>query len=309
MPSSPAISIITPTFNRRDALRRAITSVQAQNVDDYEHIIIDDASTDGTVRSVRELDDPRIRLVSLPGWKGANFARNAGIAEARSPLLTFLDSDDEFLPHRVSETLQFFQRHPDHHLHISSFETRKEDRTLPCINPSGYLPRKRWREALLTHAVFIAGSAVSVRHDLLKKVGGFDPGLRRMQDRDLLLRLGRLEGARLCSRVNWIKHRSPDSISAPREDYLRALSALIERHIDIARPNRTIVGYLVARTLLSDLRNLDWKHFREGLSENRSLPEFNFPLAELVTSYLAGKRIRRRILSSLREFSKNEIAL
>ncbi len=303
MHSSPAISIITPTFNRRDVLRRAIASVQAQNVDDYEHIIIDDASTDGTASSVRELDDPRIRLISLHEWKGANIARNAGIAAARSPLVTFLDSDDEFLPHRVSESCQFFQEHPDHHLHISSFQTRKEDRILPCINPSGFLHRDLWQEALLTHAVFIAGSAVTVRQGLLKKVGGFDPGLRRMQDRDLLLRLARFEGARLCSRVNWIKHRSADSISAPREGYFQALSALIEKHPQIAAPNRTVVGYLVARTLLSDIRNRDWKHFHAGLSENRSLPAFNFPFAELISSYFTGKRTRRRILSSLRELS------
>ncbi|MBU2105763.1 MAG: glycosyltransferase, partial [Alphaproteobacteria bacterium] len=61
----PAISIITPTFNRREALLRAVASVRAQGFQHYEHIIVDDGSTDGTADELSMLQDSRLRYVAL----------------------------------------------------------------------------------------------------------------------------------------------------------------------------------------------------------------------------------------------------
>ena len=92
-------SIITPCFNRADLIERAIISIQNQTHKNFEMIIVDDASTDDTVRIVEQfLNDDRIRLIKCKENGGVNVARNIGLnnLSADSDAITFLDSDDEF---------------------------------------------------------------------------------------------------------------------------------------------------------------------------------------------------------------------
>lgn len=91
----PFFSIITPTYNREKYLADAIASVQAQTFHNYEHIIIDDGSTDGTERLVSSFSekDPRIRYIKQEN-KGRSVARNVGIGAAKGGYVCFLDSDD-----------------------------------------------------------------------------------------------------------------------------------------------------------------------------------------------------------------------
>jgi len=297
---SPVITVITPTRNRRQVLLRAISSVQRQDLKEYQHLIIDDGSTDGTADEVRAIQDARIRLIVMPEGRGANHARNVGIAAAGCSVITFLDSDDEYLPDRLSSTIRLFEENPEAAVHISSFKTFKGTKHYPCINPDVSLSGEQWEEVLIAHAVFIAGSAITIRRHTLDTVGGFDPEISRMQDRDLLLRLSRREGVRLTSEVNWIKYRSHDSISAPRAGYLVALSQLFSHHEEAALRYRSVVGYLVARDLLSSFLQGEWNHLFRGFSENRKLETFRFSLLSLFNGYRSGKQRRRDLRRSLR---------
>ena len=78
----PAISIVTPTRNRRAALLRAIESVRRQTLQDYEHIVVDDGSDDRTAEAVATVADKRLRFVRFDERRGANAARNHGIGLA-----------------------------------------------------------------------------------------------------------------------------------------------------------------------------------------------------------------------------------
>lgn len=106
--TSPRCSVILPTYNRIKTLPRAVASVLAQDEPDFELIIVDDASTDGTRDYLATLDDPRIRIVLMERNGGPSVARNAGIAAAAAPALAFLDSDDVYRPTRLSRTLAVF---------------------------------------------------------------------------------------------------------------------------------------------------------------------------------------------------------
>ena len=110
--STPTVSVVIPTHNRSDLLPRAIRSVFAQTFQDWEVIVVDDGSTDDTAAVVRSFRDERVRYVKLERNSGPSRARNVGIDGARGRYLAFLDSDDEYLPHKLETQLRQFQTNP-----------------------------------------------------------------------------------------------------------------------------------------------------------------------------------------------------
>ncbi len=108
----PRIAVIIPAYNRAGVISRAIDSVLVQDFGDFELIVVDDGSTDSTVAVARGYDDPRMHVVELGRNCGSNAARNAGITGASAPLIAFLDSDDTYLPHKLSTVIEEFERDP-----------------------------------------------------------------------------------------------------------------------------------------------------------------------------------------------------
>jgi glycosyltransferase involved in cell wall biosynthesis len=106
---SPEVSVVIPTFDRAHLLARAINSVLAQSVHDWEMILVDDGSTDHTAAIVANLTDCRIRYVRHQANCGGAAARNTGMREARGNYLAFLDSDDEWLPEKLEKQLKRFR--------------------------------------------------------------------------------------------------------------------------------------------------------------------------------------------------------
>jgi teichuronic acid biosynthesis glycosyltransferase TuaG len=101
---APLVSVIMPVFNAREWLPRAIATVQAQTYSNWELIIADDASTDGSRELIEEMasTDARIRMISLGRNVGAASARNAGLGVARGALIGFLDADDYWHPRKLA---------------------------------------------------------------------------------------------------------------------------------------------------------------------------------------------------------------
>ena len=92
MPIGPAVSVVVPLYNKERHVARAIQSVLDQAFDDFELIVVNDGSTDGSVEVVKTFKDPRIRLVHREHVNsgGGHAARNLGIAESRACLIAFL---------------------------------------------------------------------------------------------------------------------------------------------------------------------------------------------------------------------------
>ena len=107
----PRASVIVPTYNRADTIRRAVESVQLQTFSDWELIVVDDGSTDDTLSVVDNLE-PRLKLIHQEN-RGFAEARNAGIRASTGQYLAFLDSDDEFLPHHLELGIAFLDAYPE----------------------------------------------------------------------------------------------------------------------------------------------------------------------------------------------------
>jgi glycosyltransferase involved in cell wall biosynthesis len=106
----PLVSVIMPTFNRADTIRRAIRSVQAQTFTNWELIVVDDGSTDNTVALI-EGRHPRLKIIRQEN-QGTAGARNAGLSASAGSYIAFLDSDDEWLPHHLELSVSFLEAFP-----------------------------------------------------------------------------------------------------------------------------------------------------------------------------------------------------
>ncbi len=104
------VSVIVPTYNRRETIQAAIASVQRQTFADWELIVVDDGSTDDTAALIEGID-PRLVLIRQKN-QGVNAARNAAMLRARGRYIAFLDSDDEWLPHHLELSMAFFRAFP-----------------------------------------------------------------------------------------------------------------------------------------------------------------------------------------------------
>src|SRR5262245_12992873 len=102
---SPAVSVVLPAYNRAGSIGGAIPSVLRQTWADFELIVIDDGSEDGTLEAAAGIRDPRLRLIAGQSNRGAAAARNRGAAVARADWIAFQDSDDEWLPEKLEKQM------------------------------------------------------------------------------------------------------------------------------------------------------------------------------------------------------------
>jgi len=188
--SSPTVSVVIPTYNRKDLLPEAIDSVLGQTFTDYEVIVMDHGSTDGTAQWVSATYGNRVRCISLPYCELPACPRNAGIRAARGEFVCFLDSDDLWLPHTLKRLMEAAEADPAAGLYFGLAQAFEGSKTLSTtIDPAR--PRSGHVFERLLSGNFVAIPTVMVRRDVLEAVGGFDerPAYRATEDYDLWLRI------------------------------------------------------------------------------------------------------------------------
>jgi glycosyltransferase involved in cell wall biosynthesis len=174
------VSVIMPTWNRAAVIGEAVASVVAQKYRDWELLIVDDGGTDDTEAVIgRFLGDVRVRYLKIP-HRGAAGARNAGLAAAGGGLIAYLDSDNVWEPHYLAAMVRVFAD-PAVGCAYAALVLGEEGERRILWTPFD-------RDALLA-ANFIDMNVFMHRRGLLDACGGFDEGLRRMIDWDLILRL------------------------------------------------------------------------------------------------------------------------
>jgi glycosyltransferase involved in cell wall biosynthesis len=185
MTNGIGLSIVIPLYNKAHHIKRAINSVLAQSYTNYELIIVDDGSTDGSSELVRQMTDPRIRLIAQPNG-GTGAARNTGILEARAELVAFLDADDEWLPNFLETVMGLQARHPTAGIFATAYRNCLKGETvhiafLGCVaSPEGGLLEDYFRAALGPPP--ICASAVMIPKPVLAEVNFFPVGIKLGED-------------------------------------------------------------------------------------------------------------------------------
>ena len=179
------VSVIIPSLNRAQVLPRAIDSVLAQTRQAAEIILVDDGSCDGTSALLKR-EYPGVKLL-IQENQGVSAARNAGVFQSSGEWLTFLDSDDEWLPEKLANQLACARINPHINLiHSNEIWIRGGVR----VNPM----RKHRKSGGQIFAdclprCVISPSAVMISRALFDRVGGFDVDLPACEDYDLWLRV------------------------------------------------------------------------------------------------------------------------
>jgi glycosyltransferase involved in cell wall biosynthesis len=274
-----------PAYNRAGVIGRAVRSVLAQTMADFELVVIDDGSTDDTAAVVAAFSDPRIRLLRLERNAGLSHARNEGIRAVRARFVAFLDSDDEWLPaalERQTRNLVGRQGRPPA-VSVCLF-CRHDEATGRTRPAAARFPAREPFRALVRGWNPMPSCVVAERSSLLE-VGGFDAMLTAFDDHDLWLRLARASVGFAClGEVLVVRHEhgvpqissDPDGLLVGLRRLDRKWAAVIRRETGTIAYYRwwarfyTSTRYVLVRRAVADGRR--FTAWRAALEACRGLP-------------------------------------
>ena len=191
MSTPPKVSVIIASYNGEKYVAQTVRSVLAQTFTDFELVIVDDGSTDGTRNILRGLaaGDGRIRVIEKPN-EGLISTLNRAIAEARGHYIARIDHDDLMRPDRLAKQAAFLDANPDFVGVGCLMQSMREDGTYVGKvrirherlrhEPGAFPPRQQW----------LYGPTPMIRAEIYRKVGGYRAKFLASEDRDLCWRLG-----------------------------------------------------------------------------------------------------------------------
>lgn len=219
-PSNPAVSVIIPAYNRVHTIGRALDSVLAQTFVDFEILVVDDGSRDGTPDLCDARREPRLRTLRHGGNRGAAAARNTGVRAARGVWCAFLDSDDAWFPAKLERQIEFL-----HGRNARCKACCTGYRILDGRGSRDYLPAPAERRRLLLGCDLSPGSTLLAERAVLAEVGPFDEALPRYEDWDWLLRYDRDHELAVLPLPLAVIHFSPQRSAAGIESSARGFLA------------------------------------------------------------------------------------
>ena len=257
------VTVITPTYNREETLPRTIESVLNQTYEDFEYIIVDDASTDNTESLVSKYDDKRIKYIKHETNRRQAAARNTGIKHAKGDYVAFIDSDDEWMAEKLKRQVSYLEGQGSEWVGAYCDSTTNRDLEIKNIITDlfPYEIRKEGREELIGDILAMqgnisAGSTLIARTVVTREIGGFDEDLPRHQDVDFVLRLLKRGEFAYIDEELVIVHESPDPpadlVAQSKEVLLNKFQSDIEAIEDRGYPVRKYHNFHLARCYIKE---------------------------------------------------------
>lgn len=186
------VSVLVPAFNRVSYIRETVESVLLQDYPYIELLVVDDGSTDGTYEVLLKYEqEGKLNLLTHPGRanRGQSAALNLGIEHASGEFITILDSDDIFLPGKLTAQVDYLEGHPEAGLVYGMGEAVDENRCwLYDIHTTDHTEPND-PNAILLDCYFSLPVNSMVRRSVYDQVGTFEEGFRAAQDHDMLIRI------------------------------------------------------------------------------------------------------------------------
>lgn len=242
------VSVIIPTYNRANKIRKSIDSVLGQTYTDFELLIIDDGSSDDTKTVVESIPDPRVKYFYQEN-SGACAARNNGISKAQGEYIAFQDSDDEWFPEKLQKQVAVLDSHPEADIVCCKTHCTKSDGTTfeSMVGVGeGIIPRNVGPFGISTQTLL-------VRRKVFEEYC-FDVKVSRYQDLDFLLCANKKHAIYCISECLVNRYHEENSISNHPERIYEMACYFQEKHKDIIEDKTQRLSYFLANMLIENGR-------------------------------------------------------
>ena len=265
----PLVSVVIPTRNRPDLVVRSVNSALAQSFNAIEIIIVVDGFDEATLQMLQQIDDSRVRVLTLPVPLGAGGARNAGVNEARSQWIAFLDDDDEWFPRKLEIQIQTAHQ-SRHHYPIISCRLIARSETGDLVWPRRYpRPNEPLSEYLFCQSSFFGGEGFIAMPSILAmkelfQIVPFRGDIMAHIDWDWFLRANKIEGVGVEFVTKdeplliWYMEGNRSRISN-RTDWRNSLS-WVEANRHLLTP-RAFSSFIMIQVSVHAARGREWKAF------------------------------------------------
>lgn len=188
-------SIVIPLYNKETSIAQSLKSLLSQEYDDFEVVIVDDGSTDGSVGVVEDINDSRIRLIKQENG-GPSKARNTGVKNAKGEWILFIDADDEMLPDAISNFAKYIENIPNADMFLAEVVVNNAgNQKLSRTYQDGFV-KNPFKEHVFGHLYQCSGTSVYRKSICLQYP--FDERVRRYEDLQRLFKLYRHFSLYLC---------------------------------------------------------------------------------------------------------------
>ena len=244
----PRVSIVIPTYNRANLLDRSIRSVLNQTYQEFELIVVDDASTDNTSDVITKFHDERIKFIRHDKNRGAGAARNTGIKAARYGYLAFHDSDDEWLPYKLEKQMRLFETLPLTVGVVYADMWKVEEGKRTHLSSPHVMPKHKItsRPSLRYRLFGIGIQSTVVRKECLTAAGLFDESLPALEDSEFLIRVSAHYDLYHIHEPLVNYYQTPDGLMHSAAKVATAWQLILDKHREeILRDRRTLAWYRV----------------------------------------------------------------
>ncbi len=255
----PLVSVVIPTYNRANTIKRCIDSVLNQTYKNIEVIVVDDGSTDKTKEVVDSYEDPRVRYISYRTNRGANYARNTGIKKGKGELIALQDSDDAWHPEKIEKQLQAYVNSPSDHKVVYTGTLIKNGRKQFYMPEKWVHPKEGDVHRPMLRSTFANTVTILTKKECLEQIGYFDENIPRAQDWELGLRLSKKYKFKLVDEPLVTTYPSKGSITKNYEAHADAYEIILEKHKDsfMKHPDILSSHYFFLAAIYFNLDN--WK--------------------------------------------------
>lgn len=232
---SPLVSVVIPTYNRKNTLKRCIDSVLQQTYRNFEIIIVDDCSTDGTKEFVEDeygdISDINIVYIRNDNNLGAAVSRNVGVSYANGEYIAFHDSDDEWYHDKLEKQMHHFVRCGAHVGAVYSLFCMNGREQ--CIYPEKRMDMSRKSGYVFYTLLFdplVGMITLVVRKSAFIKVGGFREQLNSLEDYELTIRLSQKYAIELIDEVLAVAYESENSVGKRVRDKIETQCYIMDTY-------------------------------------------------------------------------------
>lgn len=255
----PTFSVIIPTYNSEKFITDTVKSVLTQTFKDFELIIVDDGSRDATKQIITDfkISDPRIKLITSSNSGGPTVPTNIGLNVARGKYIAFLDHDDSWKKNKLEELYKEFTAHDDIGFILSNVDIYSELENTTNRSVADIKDKKLSNDKLLAGKYFNTFSMISIKRNILDRIGSLDTNLFVFADYDIIARMVSysiphtfLNDALVTYRIHQHNASSLDKSAERRAKDLERIITKYGKTFDLYKKSRSNVHHAIGRIYL-----------------------------------------------------------